>query len=109
MARDRGLEALLHDDLAEHAGLEEKGMFGGRVWLRDGHLVCGARADGLLFRLGKGRDGEALQLAGVAPMSSGERLIQGWVRLAPEACGDDVLRQRLLGEALAFARTLPPK
>ena len=29
-------------------------MFGGWAWLLRGNLVCGAREDGLLARLGKG-------------------------------------------------------
>lgn len=109
MARDEGLEALLEDELTGEPDLVVKPMFGGRAWLLHGHLLCGARHDGILFRLGRGRDGWALAVAGVAPMFSRDRRMEGWVRATPEACGDDTLRRRLLDAALAFVATLSPK
>lgn len=109
MARDEGLEELLRADLDSVSGLAEKPMFGGRAWLLDGHLLCGAREDGMLVRLGKGSDGWALELPGIGPMISRGRPMAGWVRAQPEAFGDDALRRRLLDSALAFVRALPPK
>ncbi len=109
MARDEGLEELIGADLDALPGLSETPMFGGRAWLLDGHLLCGAREDGMLVRLGKGRDGWALALPGIAPMISRGRPLAGWVRAQPEAFGDDALRRKLLDSALAFVRALPPK
>lgn len=45
-------------------------MLGGWTWLLNGDLVRGAREDGMLARLGKGRDGWALATPGIAPMIS---------------------------------------
>ena len=84
-------------------------MFGGRAWLMSGNLVCGARDDGMLVRLGKDRDAWALEMPGIGPMFSRGRRMQGWVRAAPEVCGNDALRRRLLDAAFAFVRTLPVK
>ena len=109
MARDEGLEELLRDDLEAVPGLTEKPMFGGRAWLLNGHLLCGARDDGMLVRLGKGQDGWALQRSEIAPMVSRGKRMDGWVRAGPSAFGDDTLRQRLLDKALAFVRSLPAK
>jgi hypothetical protein len=109
MARDKGLEELLQEDLRGEAGLNEKGMFGGWAWLVHGNLLCGARDDGMLVRLGKDNDGWALALPHIVPMISRGRRMSGWVRLAPDACGDDILRRKLLDAALAFVRTLPGK
>ena len=109
MARDQGLEELLRADLEGTPGLTEKPMFGGRAWLLDGHLLCGAREDGMLVRLGKGQDRWALDLPGIGPMISRGRPMSGWVRAGAEAFGDDALRQRLLQAALGFVRSLPPK
>jgi hypothetical protein len=108
MARDSGLEELIRVDLPPD-GYTEKAMFGGWAWLLHGNLVCGARQDGMLARLGKNRDGWALALPGIAPMISAGRTMSGWVRAAPEAYGDDALRRRLLEAAAAFVRTLPAK
>ena len=51
MARDKGLEELLADELRPESGVTEKAMFGGWAWLVNGNLLCGARDDGMLVRL----------------------------------------------------------
>ena len=109
MARDPGLEALLNEDLGSVAGLREKAMFGGWAWLLNGNLLCGARQDGLLVRIGKPNESWALGVPGVVPMISRGRRMGGWVRAGPDAYGDDVLRRRLLDAALKFTRSLPKK
>ncbi len=109
MARDQGLEHLLSEYLAGTPGLSEKAMFGGRAWLMDGNLLCGARDTGVLVRLGKGNDGWALKIGGVEQMIMRGRPMPGWVRVAPEIFGDEVLAQKFIDAALDFVRTLPPK
>ena len=109
MSRDNGLEELVHDELRSVSGISEKAMFGGWAWLLHGHLLCGARSDGMLARLGKGRDGWALEVPGVAPMVSRGKVMSGWVRADASAYGDDSLRHRLIVGALEFVRSLPPK
>jgi hypothetical protein len=109
MTRDGGLEELLREELRPQSGLGEKAMFGGWAFLLNEHLLCCARDDGMLVRLGKGNDGWALALPGIEQMLSGERMMHGWVRAGPEAYGNDMLRKRLLTAALEFVRALPPK
>lgn len=58
MARDEGLEELLREDLKAEQELTEKGMFGGRAWLLNGKLPCGAR------RRNAGQTGQELETAG---------------------------------------------
>jgi hypothetical protein len=99
----------LREDLEAEKGLTEKAMFGGRAWLLDGNLLCGARDDGMLARLGKDKDGWALEIPGIVPMISRGRRMQGWVRAGPIAFGHDMLRRRLIDAALAFVRSLPAK
>jgi hypothetical protein len=109
MARDRGLEDLIRSDLPRDLALTEKAMFGGWAWLGNGNLLIGARSDGMLARLGKGRDAWALALPDVSPMMSRGRPMDGWVRAGPATNGDDALRARLIEAALAFGKSLPPK
>ncbi|MDE1992247.1 MAG: cold-shock protein [Rhizobiaceae bacterium] len=109
MARDTGLEELLREELGERFGLTEKLMFGGWVVLLNGHLLCGAREDGMLVRLGKGNDGWALSLNDIKPMLSGARIMHGWVRAGPDAYGNDAVRKRLLLAALDYVGALPAK
>lgn len=109
MARDNGLEELLNDELREVSRVTSTPMFGGWAWLVDGHLLCCARHDGMLVRLGKGNDAWALRVSGITPMLSGSRRMQGWVRADARAYGDDVLRRRLLTAARQFVGSLPQK
>jgi len=109
VARDPGLEQVVREHLGELDGLSETTMFGGRAWLLHGNLLCGARDEGILARLGAGNDGWAVATPGVAQMTMGQRVMSGWVRASQDICGDDALRAKLLDAALAFVRTLPPK
>ncbi len=109
MSRDTGLEELVRQGLGTRDGLSEKPMFGGLAFLLDGHLLCGARNDGMLVRLGKGNDGWALVLDGIELMVMGDRQMHSWVRAGAKAYGDDTLRKRLLDAALAYVLSLPPK
>lgn len=109
MSRDAGLEELIRQELSARGGISEKPMFGGLAFLLDGHLLCGARNDGMLVRLGKGNDDWALALDGIELMVMGDRRMKGWVRAGPAAFGDDRLRKRLLDAALAYVLALPPK
>lgn len=109
MTRDKGLETLLTDDLAGERGLTHKAMFGGMAWLVRGNLLCGARHDGMLVRLGKDKDAWALSVPGVAPMIMQGRRMNGWVKASAEVFGEDALRRRLIKAALEFNRSLPQK
>jgi TfoX N-terminal domain len=109
MARDKGLEELVSETLGAMPGLTQKAMFGGLAWLLNGNLLCGAGKTGMLVRLGKDNDGWALKIRGIAPMIMQGRRTNGWVRAAPEVCGDDALRRKLITAALDFNRALPKK
>ena len=109
MARDRGLEETILEDIGSLPGLSDKKMFGGLAWMLDGHLLCGARDVGMMVRLGRDNDAWALALPDVAPMIMSGRPMSGWVRAGTDACADDETRRRLLDAAVAFVRTLPPK
>jgi hypothetical protein len=109
MARDKGLEELLNESLETLPGLTQKAMFGGWAWLLHGNLLCGARKDSMLVRLGKENEGWALEIPGVVPMMMQGRRAGGWVRAGSEVYGNDALRRRLVDTALEFNRTLPKK
>ena len=109
VARDKGLEELIADELRPESGISEQAMFGGWAWLVNGNFLCGARDDGMLVRLGKDRDAWALKIPGIVPMTSRGRRMRGWVWAASEAYGNDALRRKLMDAALEFARSLPAK
>jgi hypothetical protein len=109
MARDSGLEELVNDELCSVSGITSKAMFGGWAWMLNGNLLCGARADGMLVRLGKGNDAWALELKGVKPMISHGKHMHGWVRADSSVYGDDKIRRKLIACALKFVNSLPGK
>jgi TfoX N-terminal domain len=109
MPRDPGLEELVHTTLGNPPGLTGKAMFGGWAWLLHGNLLAGARRGSLMLRVGPASQAWALEIPGVVPVIMRGRRMKGYVRAAPEAYADDVLRQRLLDAALDFTRTLPRK
>ncbi|HUB29144.1 MAG TPA: TfoX/Sxy family protein [Terracidiphilus sp.] len=109
MARDKALEELVNDTLGPLPRLAQKSMFGGWAWLVCGNLLCAARKDSLLVRLGKDNDAWALAIPGIVLAIMGGRRMHGWVRVAPEAYCNDALREKLLKAALAFNRSLPAK
>lgn len=109
MARDEGLETVVADDLEGVGDLRTVKMFGGLAWMLRGNLLCGARHDGVLCRLGKGNDGWTETIPTAAPMMMGDRRMEGWVRLSPDGAADDALRARFLSAARALVESLPPK
>ena len=109
MVRDKGLEALIAEDLEAQTGLSEKAMFGGWAWLLDGKLLLGARDKGMLARIGQENESWALKIPGVIPMMMRDRRMRGWVRADMKICSDDALRRKLIAAAIEFVSTLPGK
>ena len=96
MARDKGLEELLNEDLHAVPGLTQKAMFGGWAWLLHGNLLCGARLGSVLVRLGRENEAWAEKIPGVSPMMMRGRRMPGWAKATPEAYGNDAQRRKLL-------------
>ena len=109
MPRDPGLEELVHATLGDPPGLTGKAMFGGWAFLLHGNLLCGARRGSLMLRVGPENEAWALDLPGVAPVVMRGRRMRGYVRAAPDAYADDLIRTRLLNAAVAFTLSLPGK
>ncbi|RVT96373.1 cold-shock protein [Rhodovarius crocodyli] len=103
MTRDHGLEELLREELGDDPAVSEKAMFGGLAFLWHGRLLCAARHDGMLVRLGKGQDGWALEQPDIRPMAA---RMPGWIKAGPDAYGDDALRAKLLAQAFEVVRGL---
>ncbi|MCQ0969072.1 TfoX/Sxy family protein (plasmid) [Paracoccus sp. TK19116] len=110
MAADPGSVVLMRDDLCHLGDFSEKAMFGGMGFMRDGHMLAGVMSDGgMMYRVGKPRESEALRLPGVGPMQSGARRMGGFVVISGSQLADDDLRRRLLDLALTNATELPLK
>lgn len=108
MAFDDDLAASVRAALTGAGEVREVKMFGGIGFMLNGNMVAAASERGLLVRVGKDRQGDALALAGARPMVMRGRTMEGYIRVDPAALNDQAL-PKWLRLAVAFVRTLPPK
>jgi TfoX/Sxy family transcriptional regulator of competence genes len=108
MTLDQDLAANVRAALTGSGGVREVKMFGGIGFMLDGNLVAAASRRGLLLRVGKDRQGDALARPGARPMEMRGRTMEGYVYVDPAVLDDRALRA-WLRLALAFVQTLPPK
>lgn len=113
MPQDPELTDRMRRALAGHAGLTERRMMGGTVFLLNGHMLSGARRDTagtrrFMFRVGKDQEAEALQDPTARPLMQGTRKMGGYILVNHEDCPDPALHD-WLRRALDHVTTLPPK
>ena len=106
MSYDPELVERLHALLAGEQGVEERRMFGGVGFMVGGSLTVAAMGGGgLLARVGRDA-ASGLIGPGVEQMVMQDRVMTGWLRVAPEACdGDDELAL-WVRRCVEFVRTL---
>jgi TfoX/Sxy family transcriptional regulator of competence genes len=88
--------------------VSEVRMFGGIGFMLNGNLIAAASRRGLLVRVGKERQHEALSRPGARPMEMRGRVMEGYVYVDPSTLTENAL-QAWLRMALAFVQTLPRK
>ena len=71
--------------LADHEGVVEKKMVGGRSFMVNGRLVLGVVGDDLMVRLTGADYDAALHEVGVRPMTLGGRALKSYLLIAPTA------------------------
>lgn len=107
MAYDEEIAARVRDKVGELAPYEEKKMFGGLAFMVNTHMACGLMKDGLMIRVGK--DGHAAAIAkGAHEMDMAGRPMRGMVLVPNEDCQDETV-DSWVTEAVAFAKSEPPK
>lgn len=109
MAFDEALAARVRAALGIRRRLEEKRMFGGLAFLHRGHMACGIVGDELMVRVGPDGYEAALERAGARPMDFTGRPMKGMVFVDRTGCRTAAQLERWLGEAIAFADSLPAK
>jgi TfoX/Sxy family transcriptional regulator of competence genes len=102
------LAASVRSALAEAGAVREVRMFGGIGFMLNGNLLVGASKRGLLVRVGKDSEHDALSRRGARPMVMRGRTMRGYVRVDRDALNKRAVRQwvRL---AVSFVGTLPSK
>jgi len=94
--------------LARTRNISEVRMFGGTGFMLNGNLIVAASRRGLLARVGRKREREALARAGARPMQMGERRMHDYVYVDPPTL-DAAAIAAWVELALAFVRALPVK
>ncbi|NVJ97819.1 MAG: TfoX/Sxy family protein [Alphaproteobacteria bacterium] len=95
--------------IAAAKDLEEKRMFGGHSFYRNGNMVCCASKTGMMARVGKEAEAEALKHPHALPFDRTGRRMGGMVDIALEGIKRDDDLLMWVERALAFVSTLPPK
>ena len=83
MAVDEDLAERMRAALAGAGEVREVRMFGGLCFMLDGNVVAGTSKRGLLVRVGKDRQPDALARPGAKPMEMGGRRMEGYVFVDP--------------------------
>jgi TfoX/Sxy family transcriptional regulator of competence genes len=102
------LAAAVRAALAGAGTIREVKMFGGIGFMLNGNLLAGASKRGLLVRIGKDREAEALKRPGARAMEMRGRKMEGYVYVDPPALSASAV-QGWMEMASAFVRTLPKK
>jgi TfoX/Sxy family transcriptional regulator of competence genes len=108
MSSDQYLAAGVRAALSGAGAIREVKMFGGIGFMLNGHMVAAVSKRGLLLRVGKDRQSDALAQPGARPMVMRGRTMEGYVYVDPPAISDQVL-QTGIRLAVAFVKTLPSK
>lgn len=108
MVSDEELAASVRAALKGTGAIREVRMFGGIGFMLNGNLVAAASRRGLLLRVGKDRQADALARSDARPMVMRGRTMEGYVFADPPALSKQAV-QNWLRMAVAHVQTLPPK
>ena len=106
-APDPELIRAVRSALSGVKGVTEVKMFGGIGFMLNRNLLVGASKRGLLLRVGKDRQSQALAQPSTRPMEMRGRVMEGYVYVDPPLAPGAV--RRWVEMASAYVRTLPPK
>lgn len=107
MAMDEELTGHVRAALADARAVAEVKMFGGIGFMLNGHMVAAASDRGLLVRVGKEGEAQALARPGASLMVMNGRTMSGYIRVAGGLDARSV--ESWLSLARAHVETLPAK
>lgn len=96
-------------DLIPDENVEQRRMFGTNCFLIDGNMLICASKRGLMARVGKDQEEEALARPHASRCLMGGRPMSGFIRVEPEGIESDEDLKIWVEMARAFVTTLPPK
>jgi TfoX/Sxy family transcriptional regulator of competence genes len=105
MAFDEALGDRIRTILASRKDVAERKMFGGLVYMVDGHMACGVIHDDLFLRVGRDGLADALAEPNTRPMDFTGKPSREMVYVAPAGTANDADLARWVATAIAFAET----
>jgi TfoX/Sxy family transcriptional regulator of competence genes len=108
VADDLDLIVSVREALAGSSDIREVRMFGGIGFMLNGNMVAAVSRRGLLLRVGKDRQAEALAQWGARPMVMRGRVMEGYIYVDPPAFNKQATGNGLR-MAVAYVQTLAPK
>jgi TfoX/Sxy family transcriptional regulator of competence genes len=110
MPYDEDIANRLRELLAQETAVSERKMFGGLAFLVGGHMsVSASSRGGLLVRIHPADTDAALARQHVTLMEMGGRVMEGWLRVAPEGVGTRRELAAWVRRSIDYVRTLPAK
>lgn len=109
MAYDEGLAERIRVQLQQHAGVEEKKMFGGLCFMVSRHMCCGIVEDKLMARVGPDNYENLLKLNHTKEMDFTGKPMKGMVYVDQNGLKSEEELGFWLTKCLDFVNTLPPK
>lgn len=92
---------------AEH--ITEQRMFGGITFLLNGNMLCCASKQGLMARVGKDAEAEALSRPHAQPCRGAGRRMAGFIMIEPTGIAEPKALSHWLDLARAYVARLPSK
>jgi TfoX/Sxy family transcriptional regulator of competence genes len=109
MSYDEKLADRIRRALGPRDDVEERKMFGGLAFLRDGRMFCGIANNDLMVRVGPEGYEAALAKPHVRPMDFTGRPLKGYVYVAPAGRRTDAALRVWVNLSASFVGTLPAR
>jgi TfoX/Sxy family transcriptional regulator of competence genes len=107
MAYDEDLADRVRAALGEQPALTEKRMFGGLGFMVEGHMAVAASGQGgLMVRVDPAASEELVDHVLVERVVMRGRAMDGWLRVATQAVGDEEALRSWVARGVAAARAL---
>jgi len=110
MAYDEDLANRIRELVLGEQGVSEQRMFGGLAFLINGNMsVAASREGGLLLRVDPAETDALLGRQHARPFQMRGRVMEGWLRVAPEGVRTKRQLEPWVARGVAYARSLPSK
>ncbi|MBG6161144.1 TfoX/Sxy family transcriptional regulator of competence genes [Labrenzia sp. EL_195] len=96
-------------ELIPDDNVEQKKMFGSTCFMVNGNMLICASKRGLMARVGKDQEAEALSKPHATPCRPAGRPMPGFIRVEPEGIESDKDLKSWVDLARNYVCTLPPK